>query len=54
MCPRLATKPAVSEHEPGLLPGSASLAAYRDPDRARARAAMTTLIDCLREGSPPR
>ncbi|GAA4408671.1 hypothetical protein GCM10023168_26400 [Fodinibacter luteus] len=28
------------------------IAAYRDPDRARARAAMTALIDCLREGVP--
>ena len=28
------------------------IAAYRDPDRTRARAAMTALIDCLREGVP--
>jgi transposase len=28
------------------------IAAYRDPDRARAREAMTALIDCLREGVP--
>ncbi len=28
------------------------IAAYRDPDRTRARKAMTALIDCLREGLP--
>jgi transposase len=28
------------------------IAAYRDPDRGRARAAMTALIDCLRAGVP--
>ena len=28
------------------------IAAYRDPDRSRARAAMTALIDCLRQGVP--
>ena len=28
------------------------IAAYRDPDRTQARAAMTALIDCLREGVP--
>ncbi len=28
------------------------IAAYRDPDRTQARAAMTTLIDCLRQGVP--
>ena len=28
------------------------IAAYRDPDRTRARAAMTALIDCLREDVP--
>jgi transposase len=28
------------------------IAAYRDPDRTSARAAMTALIDCLRQGVP--
>ena len=28
------------------------IAAYRDPDRTAARAAMTALIDCLRQGVP--
>ena len=28
------------------------IAAYRDPDRTHARAAMTALIDCLRQGVP--
>ena len=30
------------------------IAAYRDPDRGRARAAMAALIDCLARASPPR
>jgi transposase len=29
------------------------IAAYRNPDRARARDAMTAIIDCLRDGVPP-
>ena len=29
------------------------ISAYRDPDRTAARAAMTALIDCLRQASPP-
>ena len=28
------------------------IAAYRDPDRKQAKASMTALIDCLREGVP--
>jgi transposase len=30
-----------------------TIASYRDPDRTRARAAMTAIIDCLRDGVPP-